>query len=335
MKRQNEISFEKAAQQLFLKDNILILTHANPDGDCIGSACAMYLMLKKVGKRVKIACPSEIPKRLEFILEGIECEDVIQTSENLIKSGYDFDSAVSVDVASDTLLGDMLTLVEGKISLAFDHHQTNTICAQGVYVLPSASATGEIMYELLLKAQQEYKLDFIKIAANAIYASIASDTGCFCYSNTTAKTHLYASKLIESGAQASQINHRLFEIKTQKQFHAEKIAMDNMQTFFGGKLVISYITKKQLEEIEAQSSDADTCVQTIKMIEGCQAAAFIKEKEQNQYKVSLRTTEAVDAAYACKQLGGGGHIRAAGCTVEDTLENTIDIIKKVIQQQLQ
>ncbi len=329
------LSFEAATTKLFSMDNILLLTHANPDGDCIGSAVALYMILKKIGKRVKIACPSVIPKRLEFLLEGISYEDVLCEAEQIAESGFCFSCAVSVDVASDGLLGDVFSLVEGKIELAFDHHETNSLSAKNIYVLPSASAAGEIIYSVAMAAERKYMMKFVgPLVVTAIYAAIASDTGCFRFSNTTSKTHMIAASLIESGADSGDINYRLFEIKSKKQFAVEKIVMENAGFFCDGKIAVSYITQKQLDSVQADSSDTDTCVQMLRTVEGTEIAIFIKEKEEKTYRVSVRTNRYVDASLLCGAFGGGGHKRAAGCTVSGSFSTVVEKLRKEAEKQL-
>ena len=323
------------ARFLLENDNFVVIIHANPDGDCFGSACGLCGALTKLGKKCSILSPNEIPKRLEFL-------NYCQTSVFVGKDGFECvkntgKTYVSVDVASDHLLSELYEEVKGKISYAVDHHTNNSVTAKKLYLDSSSSAAGEIIYRIITELEEwTSQTLFDKSVASSVFGAISSDTGCFKYSNVTPDTHRIASTLIEKGADSANINYRLFDLKSPKQIACEGFAYGNIELFEDGKISFIYISDDILSKIGASQSDTETISQIGRGIEGVQIAVFMRDKGEGAFKISVRSNNDADMAELCATFGGGGHKKAAGCTifadsVEKAKEMFLDKAKNYIE----
>lgn len=300
---------------LLENDNYVIGIHANPDGDCFGSACGLAGALTKLGKKCIILSPNSIPKRLKFLnysdIQVLACTE----GYNSIKD--EKHTFITVDVASNHLLGELSEVFEKSNKLAIDHHEKNTITSEKLYLESSASATGEIVYKIIceLDSIADDRLFDEKIASS-VFGAISSDTGCFKYGNTTPETHRIAASLIEKGAQSRDINYRLFDLKSPVQIAVESLAYKNIEFFEDGKISFIYLSADALKSVGANASDTETVSQLGRGIEGVQIAAFMRDKSDGEYKVSVRCNSEADVSLLCASLGiGGGHKKAAGCTI--------------------
>ena len=209
-----KIDLAGAVQPLLENDNIVILSHEHPDGDTLGCACALKIALNRLGKKVKIRCGDIPPRKYSFLFKDMENDDFDE--EEFI---------VSVDVADEKLLGEELKNVYGKrIDLSIDHHASNKIECRYSYVDPDSAAACEIIYELITLMGVEID----RMIANCLYTGISTDTGCFRYANTTARTLRMASELVELGADSFFINTVMFETKSKTYIKLEALVMDKM-----------------------------------------------------------------------------------------------------------
>ena len=224
---------------------------------------------------------------------------------------------ITVDTASGHLLGELQELFEQNLKFAIDHHQNNTLSTPRLYLESDASSTGEIIFKIIKELEEwtNEKLFDHKIASS-IFGAISSDTGCFKYSNVTYETHLIAAELIKSGAASSDINYRLFDLKSRLQIAVESLAHEKLEFFEGGKIAFIYISPDDLKNIGASESDTETVSQLGRTITGVEISAFMREQEQNKYKISVRSNNDFDMSELCASFGiGGGHKKAAGCTI--------------------
>jgi len=311
------VTYREAAEHLLSHDNYIVLIHDRADGDCLGSSIGLSCILSLLGKSALIASPGKIPDRLKFIntssvkiLEG-EAEFLSYLTEN--------STIISTDVASDYLLADLKDIVESRISLAIDHHKLNTLSCQKLLIEETASSAGEVVYELgtVLCAMTGKDL-FSYDVCFSLYSAISSDSGCFKYSNTGVKTHKFASVLLQSGIPAHEINYKLFDLKSKVQIDVERLAYNHMEFFYDGKLCLVYIPKKELDKISATNNDTETVIQIPRCMEGVEIGVYMYEKAPNQFKFSVRTNGDGDMSELCAFFGGGGHKKAAGCTIELT-----------------
>ena len=301
--------------------SIVILTHENPDGDAIGSGLALYNALKQIGKNPDIIIP-EYPRIFEF-LPGA---DEIKKESDVEK----YDLAISVDCATIKMLNGFATYFENaKVRVSIDHHSTNTMFGDLNYVSPDAPACAQI----LLVVFEYFKIEVTKDIGTCILTGIITDTGGFKYSGVTSETFEFVAWLLDKGINVSKIYRKVLQIKTRANFELNRIATNRLEFFEDGKVAFTYITKEDEESVNAESGDHEGIVETGRDIEGVEVSIFVRETDKG-CKVSMRSNEYVNVSDVCLLLGGGGHIRAAGatmqCTIEQAKEKILRQIKSVI-----
>lgn len=306
----------------FLKkhDNYVILTHASPDGDTLGAAYALYYGLKEMGKVAEVLCPEVIPSKYDYFAR--ETDHVV---------GEDI-TVVAVDAADKSLLGSLKENFGDKVDLNIDHHISNTMYAKNLYLDSAASATCEIIYELLLKM----RININDITAKALYTGIATDTGCFKYSCVTAKTHLIAANLYEFDLGAANINKLMFDTKSRKLVELEKMVLEGAEYHFDGKCMLLSVTADMQEKTGCSGTELEGIAVLSRSVEGVIAGVTLKQTGDNEFKASLRTYPPLNASAICKRLGGGGHTAAAGATVcgslEEVKEKVLSSVKEALEE---
>lgn len=313
------IDLNRAAQLLCDNDNILILSHQNPDGDTLGSALALTFALRNLKKTVSVYCTDGFPENFKFMYNG-EKPCIPDTSEPYI---------VAVDVASPVLLGDKMSDYYDKINLCIDHHSSNTDYAEYTLLESDSAATAEIILKLI---------DFLgagidKQIATCLYTGISTDTGCFRYSNTTAQSHRFAARLIECGIDFSEINRQMFEVKSVSRIAVEQYVLNSVRYFHNKKCALIYITKDILHKTGSNENELESLSSVPYQIKGVKIGITLRERE-NGYKISVRTAKSINAAEICAQFGGGGHLRAAGCFINGGLEEVIQKISEAADKAL-
>ncbi|MEG1743413.1 MAG: DHHA1 domain-containing protein [Clostridia bacterium] len=296
-----DISIFEAVAFLKENDNFLLFTHASPDGDTLGSALALQLLLEKSQKTALILCPDEIPDRLKFLPRSDKIIHSIPEGKFTL---------VSIDIASLPMLRglDEIFLSTLIFDLSIDHHCTNTVpCAQRL-LFANYSAAGEIIAEMV----PEFGYDFDQALAFCLYASISSDSGCFKYSSTRPKTHMIAAELLKTGIDFAKINRLLFETKTVSQLALEREAYNCIELFFDGKVAIACLKEELFQNGDILESDVDGVNQIPRQILGVEVSAVIRKKN-SEIKVSLRSNDYFDVSLLASSFGGGGHMHAAGC----------------------
>lgn len=302
-----ELSLAETSEFLRSNDGYLIFTHTHPDADTLGSALALKKVLLQLGKRAEVCCLDKIPQFLRFMYRDGE---VLLSEDDEKLSGSE--TFLSVDVATRELLGKSALIDSHGIDLAIDHHRTHIPFSQKRLVDADASSCGEIIYEIAVSlAGGELSAD----VAECIYAAISADTGSFKYSNTTSHTMRIAAKLIERGIDASAISTHLFDEKSIVQLRAEGLAYSKMQSFAEGRGVIVCFDLCDYIEHELCEEEMGTISSCIKTASGTDMAIAVRYHDKGEYKVSVRSSANVDASAFCRAFGGGGHLRASGCTV--------------------
>lgn len=303
------------AAKLYEWDHILVLSHISPDGDTLGSACALLRGLLQKGKKVMFRCGDEIPSKYQYLFEGLKLSD--------FQPKY----VVSVDAAALHLLGQPGKDYEGEIDLAIDHHISHTPFAKTEYVDATCAANCEIIYQLL----KAMNVSIDTAIANAIYTGVTTDTGCFRYRSVTAQTHRIGAEMIEAGADSGWINQVMFETKTKQQIEAEILALGSIEYLLDGKCAMIAVTRELMEKTGISDGDLDPIVARPRQIVGVLIGATLKEKEGG-FKVSVRTNEPANASAICQKLGGGGHKAAGGCFIPGDLETAKKAFTKACQE---
>ena len=308
-------NISEAANFLKSRDNIEIYSHIHPDGDTTGSSFALCSALLKLGKKARVVCLDSFPESFSYI-HSLEMPD------------FEPETTVSVDVATRSLLGKEFP--ENKqIHLAIDHHLNNTTEADIIVCDPTRSAAGELVYELICALGVE--LD--RYIAEAIYTAISTDTGCFRFSNTNRQTFEIAGRLCDfaEGGSFGYLNTPLFITKSQEQLRLEANILANLDYFYDGRVCISVISSTLFDSLGVSENDAAGIEQIAKVPKGVELGITLKER-LGGYKVSMRSSDSVDASAICAYFGGGGHHSASGCFIKGTKDEVLDEILEYIEE---
>ncbi len=289
-----KISVKECADILREKDNILILTHANPDGDTLGSGFALCRALMKIGKICAVINADDIPKKYNYLFDDI------------VEIKFKPDYVVAVDVATVNLLGGLEE--QYKIDMCIDHHSTNTEYAN-LLLLEDAPAACQIMYEVVLALGVEVD----KKIADCLYTGLTTDTGCFRYDSTTAQTYRVAADLIDAGADNGRINRIMFETKSKTYARLERLAIESMRFYEHERVAVITVTQEMFQLTGSNAQETEGLAPLTRQIEGVEIGITIQERPDGTCKASIRTFESVNAAKLAACFGGGGHAQAAGC----------------------
>lgn len=315
------LSPAETARWLQTYDRYLLLCHANPDGDTLGSAMGLRNLLRAMGKTAHVICASPIPYRLSFITG--ERRSVLLEQ---IPDGFLWDKIISVDVASPSLLGSYRVPFgeEGHIDLAIDHHGTHVPFAKALCLDGTLSACAELVYDIGHEIFGWNDTDRIMPADVAVplYAGLNTDSGSFKYGAVTPRTHHRAAAMLASmqaaGIEHARIAERLYGSRTIPQVMAAKAAYENLRFFCGNRVSLVTFTCETMEKYKLRDEDIDDVVNLIRGIQGVRVAVHIKPRGENLYKLSLRCEQGFNVARIAGLFGGGGHPCAAGCTIEGT-----------------
>lgn len=316
------MTLDEIKREINKAQDILIVTHESPDGDAIGSSLAMNLVLKKLGKNVDVVIP-KCPKVYKFLpsSEDIKLEG---------KADEPYDLAIALDCADlQRLNGFAKWFEDAKVKISIDHHQSNKMFADYNYVDPVAPACAQILITII----NSLGVEIDKEIGTCIIAGIITDTGGFKYESVTAETFEFAARLLNAGVNISDTYKKLFQNRTISNFKLSKLVMDRMEFLEDGRIAFSYITLKDEEKVEAQSGDHEGLVDIGKEIEGVEVSVFLREKEKG-FKASLRANNYLNVSDVCMVFGGGGHPRAAGCTIQLPLEQAKERIISYIKPKL-
>lgn len=318
---------EKDIQQLNKKIKrakaIAISGHTNPDGDCIGSCLGLctYILDQYPGKKVDVLL-EPINKKFGFLKYA---DGIAQEKE----TRRPYDLFFSLDCSDSERLNQFQPyLEEAKDTICIDHHITNVGFGNLRFIDPEASSTCEILFRLF---------DYDKISfdcAQDLYLGIVHDTGVFKHSNTTRKVMEIAGALIDKGVRPDFIIDETFYKKTYIQNQILGRALMESILILDKKMIFSVITKKDIDLYEVTSDDLDGIIDQLRVTEGVECALFLYEKEQGQFKVSMRSNGKVDVSRIARTFGGGGHVKAAGCTVSGNVRDIINNISMHVEHQL-
>lgn len=304
-----KIDVKECAKLLKEKDNILILTHAHPDGDTLGCGFGLCRALMKIGKTVRVINSDEIPKKYDYLYSDIEFKD------------FKEDYIVAVDTATENLIGDLADVYGGKINLCIDHHGTNTNYAEKTLLIETAAAS-EIIYKVIL----ELGVQIDEKIASCLYTGISTDTGCFRYASSTPSTYRIAADLIEKGADNGFINRVMFETKTKTYARLERLAMDGLKLYCNDQVAVIVVTQEMYKESGSNEQETEALAPLTRQIEGVEVGVTVREKVDGTCKASLRTFDKVSAAEVAKSFGGGGHPQAAACRFDCGVDEAVERI---------
>lgn len=297
--------------------------HIRPDGDCVGSCMGMYLYLSKnyPDARVDVFLES-IPPELEFI------KDSDKANKDYTTDIDSYDLFIALDCGKDRLGNAEGFFDAAKNTVNIDHHISNPGTGNVNYIVPTASSACELVYTVIDTDKMDEDI------AKSLYTGMVTDTGVFKYSCTSPKTMEIAAKLIGYGFDFGSLIDHVFYEKTYLQNQILGRALLESILLMDGKCIVSVVSRQTMDFYGATSNDMDGIVNQMLLTIGVGCSIFMYEEEPMTYRVSLRSDGSVDVSKVAKIFGGGGHMRAAGCTVNGTQHDVINNITKYIQQQL-
>jgi len=314
-----EVFMQKCAQILKNADKMALLPHIKPDGDTLGSAFALCAALRKMGKMCYVVTDYDIVGKLAVLLEN---------NDYHTKDCGGFETAVAIDTADRALLG-RCDAAFPKIDLSIDHHKSNKNFAAYTWMDVMAAATGELVYDLI----NELGVEIDEYIARALYIAISTDTGCFRYANTTARTFLIASHISGMFTGRDKLNLSLFSQKSKRKIELEGYAAGKMRFFEDDKIALILLDSRSLEGVS--EDDFEGISQIGVSVEGVEVGIVARQQDETEWRISMRSNEYVDVSAICAFFGGGGHSRASGCTVvgdiEEAAQKMIEMIKERIK----
>ncbi len=316
-----ELTLEKVALSLKSPCDTLIFCHRNPDPDTLGSAYSLKCILELFGSSVKVVCCDEPNQKFSFITNGEDLTENFEIS--------DFDRVIAIDVGAPSQLGEYSDY-QDYVTLNIDHHEMNWRFCD--YYENFAPACAMIVYDIakFLGILNELPKRFFE----CVYAGLSGDTGCFKYSNTTPDALICASEIIKTGIDFARINYLIFDRKSAGELSAQKMALEHTKLFENGKLAILLVTNEMKKEYNVTNNDIGDIISTVRTLDGVYLAVTIKETStQGELSVSTRANVDINVADLCVKLGGGGHTRAAGATLEDTtMSEAFECVKKLFSE---
>ena len=319
------VDHETVVSRLLGADDILILCHKNPDGDTLGSGAALCLALRRLGKTAAVLCSDPIPAMYAFL--------PITVFDGSFAPRF----VVAVDVAGIQLFGDKNNMPRyaEHVDLCIDHHASNSGYAYESLVDGSAAAAAELLTSLIPELGVELTPDI----ASCLYTGLATDTGCFRFTNTTAATHRAAARLIEAGADVATLNERLFECRSHARMEAERMALESLEYYYGDRCAMICLTWDQIQAAGVAGAELEDLTSLPRSIEGVEVGLTLRQQKDGSYKISVRTGNQTNACSIARRLGGGGHPRAAGCEISGNLDNAkhaiLDEVKKELDRAAQ
>lgn len=303
---------------------VAIAGHIRPDGDCIGSCMALYHYIKDNYPTVDVKVFLEDISAKFFYIKS--AGEVILHE---VEDNYEPDLFISIDCGDKERLGFAAVLLErAKNTINIDHHISNTKFAGENWIRPDAAAACEILCDIFEEERIGYD------TAVALYTGIIHDSGVLKYSNTTKNTLNAAGMLISKGIPFTDIINDSFYQKTYLQNQILGRALLESVMFYGGKCIFTAISKKDMEFYGVTSADLDGIVNQLLITEGVEVAIFMYELDMQQYKVSLRSNKYIDVNKVAQRFGGGGHVRAAGCTMNGRVHDVINSLSGEIANQM-
>lgn len=314
------MTLDEILKEIKKAEKIVILTHESPDGDAVGSALAMKLMLGELGKKSDVIIP-EYSRMFQFLPSA---EEIKIDSE--IKK---YDLAISVDCATFKRMAKNEYFENAKKTIVIDHHGSNNMYGDLNYVNPVSPACCEI----LVGMAEYFEIRISKDLGTCIMAGIITDTGGFRHLGITPDTFEYTAELIRLGVDIPDIYKRTMRTKTKANFELTKRVIDRMELLENGKVSFTYITSQDELEVGAETGDHEGLVDIGRDIEGVKVSIFIRQKDnEDAYKVSLRSEDGINVSDICLVFGGGGHARAAGALIQGNVEQVKEKIMKEIKK---
>ena len=333
------------ASKLINAKNILLYPHVGIDGDAVGSCVAIAGALRKMGKTVYALYKEELPGNLSFMLNDEDGRPFFTDDPSVITDD-DLDVSMAVDCGGyDRFDPYQDKFRAAETTLCVDHHGTSIMTesdgsthgiADYSVIDPDAAAAAILVFDLLKEMQKLTDAELIpdRKIGEALFAAITTDTGNFQYSNTNRKCHEVMAELYDWGIDANRVSVEIYENERIQEVQIRNRAMDHMTLLSGGKGAISYVTKEDMEEIGVKAGETDSVVKVMRAIGGVEIVAFLKEKDHKVIRVSFRSKHSADVSLIAASHKGGGHKKAAGCTLYMSIDEAVQVISSEIEDAL-
>ena len=302
-------------------NKILLLSHMNPDGDTLGSMCALYNMIyNRFKKKADMSIVSNVPYNYKFIPN-------IDLAQRYFDKSLVYDLVITLDVAAiDRVIDSKILFDKAKCTVNIDHHKTNPGFGDYQIINPHASSCGEVLFDIF--KQEGWEID--KDSAVALYTAIMTDTGNFRFENTSSKTLRAAADLVDFGANPNYIYKMCYETKTKNFVMFQNYCVNKAIFSEDNKVVYTTVYKKDLEKFSAGDDYTDGIAETLRAIDSTEVSFVAKEVDTKLTKISMRS-KGLDVAEICSKFGGGGHTFAAGCTIKASVKDSIDKLLREIK----
>lgn len=314
------MNYEKIKEVIQEAKKVLIISHVNPDGDALGSTCGLYSAIyHNLKKRCDICTLTYVSPIYKFLPN-------IEYAKHIYDTSIVYDLVITVDVAAIDRISDMKPLFDrAKTTINIDHHKTNNNFGDYNYVLPEASSAGEVLYKLFKLWNWKLDLD----TAECIYTAILTDTGGFRFDNTSAEVFQIASELVTLGVNPNKVYTYCYELKSKNFVMFQNHCIQKAVFSDDNKIAYTTVYKKDLEKFKAKDDYTEGLAESLRAIETTDISFVVKEVEPNKIsKISMRSKK-YDVAQICSAFGGGGHSRAAGCTIKSNVDTAV---KKILAE---
>lgn len=305
-------------------EKILVITHVNPDGDCLGAASALYSFVKNEYNKEIIPCViSKVPELYGFLpnIDKFNSPEQIKNEK--------FDMVISIDCAAkDRLATAMSFFNNANVTINIDHHKTNPMFAQYNYVFGEKSSAGEVLLNFAKEAGWKFDRDI----ANSLYVAILTDTGGFKFDNTTAETFLAVADLMNYGINPSLLYRCCYESKPVEMIKLSACAIAKSEFLANGKIAYTVITLEDMKQNKALNEHTDGIVEILRQVNSVDIAFVVKETEEGFSKVSLRSDNS-DISKIAMRFNGGGHSKAAGCTIKKNYAIALNKLLEAIKEE--
>ena len=311
------LTVKETAARLRSFDNILILTHVRPDGDTVGSAAALCLALRQLGKTAHILWDAGTSALFTPYLEGLPAPE-----------GWQPERVVAVDMAARSMFHDAAKPYLDRVDLTIDHHPSQEFYAAETCLDASRAACGELMYDIVRELGE-----VTAEIALPLYVAVSTDCGCFVYSNTTPASHRVAAELMDTGIDYYAVNRLHFRTKSFRRLKLESMLTEGMELHDGGSIAVVTLTLAMMESLGATEEDVDNISAFVGQVEGVRTGVTVRQMSPTRCKISLRTDPGdLNASRVCGLLGGGGHAAAAGASVDGSPEEARAAVMAAIRR---
>lgn len=321
MKQNN--SLKEIGEQLLRARSIVLFPHIQMDGDAFGAASGLCRALRNSGREAVILLEDDIPDYLQFLDQGYCSADQEQVGTP--------DVCICIDCGETSRFPERKdAFFRGTTTVCVDHHSSSQPFADYNYIDPGAAAAAEIVYKLL----KEMDLAIDKETGEALFTGICTDTGNFQYSNTTKESHLIAAALYDAGIDHAGIAVELYQNVSLNKIRIANRILDTLELFADGKAAMVYVTQDMIKREQVSLDETEGAVDTIRNIKGVEIAVFVKERQPGVVKASMRAKTWGNVAEIAAAFGGGGHVKAAGCTMHMDIKEACGKLKKAVEESL-